>query len=155
MLRFSDSGKHPLQTVRSEKFGKGALSKILRSQLQLRWGGHSLSFRLKKKRKTKPRTHRGCHIWALPISMSGSSFLLSVCPKNIGNVAKTLREVGTYELVQGTVTGDGAHVVGLLGRVFLPVLVVKYRDRVGLWSAKTVWESAPCFERDAFSGASV
>ena len=45
MLRFSDSGKHPLQTVRSEKFGKGALSKILRSQLQLRWGGHSLSFR--------------------------------------------------------------------------------------------------------------
>ena len=106
MLRFSDSGKHPLQTVRSEKFGKGALSKILRSQLQLRWGGHSLSFRLKKKkkkkkRKTKPRTHRGCHIWALPISMSGRSFLLSVCPKYVGNVAKTLREVGTYELRAG------------------------------------------------------
>ena len=99
MLRFSDSGKHPLQTVRSEKFGKGALSKILRSQLQLRWGGHSLSFRLKK--KTKSRTHRGCHIWALPISMSGSSFLLSVCPKYVGNVAKTLREVGTYELRAG------------------------------------------------------
>ena len=88
--------------------------------------------------------------------MSGSSFLLSVCPKHVGNVAKTLREVGTYELVHGTVTGDGAHAVGLLGRVFLPVLLVKYRDRrVGLSSAKTVWESAPCFERDAFSGASV
>ena len=51
-----------------------------------------------KKRKKKSRTHRGCHIWALPISMSGSSFLLSVCPKYVGNVAKTLREVGTYEL---------------------------------------------------------
>ena len=87
--------------------------------------------------------------------MSGSSFLLSVCPKHVGNVAKTLREVGTYEVVQSTVTGDGAHAVGLLGRVFLPVLLVKYRDRVGLSSAKTVWESAPCFERDAFSGASV
>ena len=85
--------------------------------------------------------------------MSGSSFLLSVCPKHIGNVAKTLREVGTYELVQGTVTGDGAHAVGLLGCVFLPVLLVKYHDRVGLSSAKTVWESARCFERDAFSGA--
>ena len=57
MLRFSDSGKHPLQTVRSEKFGKGALSKILRSQLQLRWGGHSLSFRLKKKKKENEITH--------------------------------------------------------------------------------------------------
>ena len=56
MLRFSDSGKHPLQTVRSEKFGKGALSKILRSRLQLRWGGHSLSFRLKKKKKKKKET---------------------------------------------------------------------------------------------------
>ena len=42
---------------------------------------------------------------------------MSVCPKYVGNVAKTLREVGTYELVQGTVTGDGAHAVGLLGRV--------------------------------------
>ena len=81
---------------------------------------------------------------------------MSVCPKYVGNVAKTLREVGTYELVQGTVTGDGAHAVGLLGRVFvLPVLLVKYRDRVGLSSAKTVWESARCFDRDAFSGASV
>ena len=87
--------------------------------------------------------------------MSGSSFLLSVCPKYVGNVAKTLREVGTYELVQGTVTGDGAHAVGLLGCVFLPVLLVKYHDRVGLSSAKTVWESARCFERDAFRGASV
>ena len=56
--------------------------------------------------------------------MSESSFLLSVCPKYVGNVAKTLREVGTYVLVQGTVTGDGAHAVGLLGRgVFLPVLL--------------------------------
>ena len=25
---------------------------------------------------------------------------MSVCPKYVGNVAKTLREVGTYELVQ-------------------------------------------------------
>ena len=57
MLRFSDSGKHPLQTVRSEKFGKGALSKILRSQLQLRWGGHSLSLDLKKKKKENETTH--------------------------------------------------------------------------------------------------
>ena len=37
--------------------------------------------------------------------------------------------------MQGTVTGDGAHAVGLLGWVFLPVLLVKYHDRVGLSSA--------------------
>ena len=54
-------------------------------------------------------------------------------------MAKTLREVGTYELVGRAPlqAGDGAHAVGLLGRVFLPVLLVKHRDRVGLSSAKT------------------
>ena len=88
-------------------------------------------------RKTKPRTHRGCHIWALPISMSGSSFLLSVCPKYVGNVAKTLREVGTYELVQGTVTGDGAHVVGLLGRGRQPTRPMRRRARARVYRQGT------------------
>ena len=81
---------------------------------------------------------------------------MSVCPKYVGNVAKTLREVGTYELRAGhRYRRRSARRGPARTRFFTRAARVKYRDRVGLWSAKTVWESAPCFERDAFSGASV